>query len=168
MKTKQQKKQAVEKGSAELKKSETVVFTDFTGLSANDMNALRRELKAIGAKLSVMKKRLVRVMFEGHGVSFDPKGYEGQLGVVFSPKDALETAGVVVKFAKQFEKKGFMKILGGFDAKEKALVERATMVRYGSIPSREVLLTQLVGLLISPIRSLVYVLDQKAKKAPTA
>ena len=74
-----------------------MVFTDFTGLTSNEMNALRRELKAIGARLSVMKKRLVRVVFEGHGVSFDPKGYEGQLGVVFSPKDAVETAGLLVE-----------------------------------------------------------------------
>jgi len=164
MKTKKQKKQAVEAGTAELVKSETVVFTDFTGLSANDMNGLRRELRAIGARLSVMKKRLVRVMFEGHGVSFDPKGYEGQLGVVFSPKDAIETASILVKFGKQFEKKKLFKILGGFDAKGKELVERTMMVRYGNIPSREVLLTQLVGLLISPIRSLVFVMNEKAKK----
>jgi large subunit ribosomal protein L10 len=164
MKTKQQKKEAVEAGSAALRGSETVVFTDFTGLTANEMNALRRELKGIGARLSVMKKRLVRVMFEGHGVAFDPKGYEGQLGVVFSPKDAVETAGVVTKFGKPFEKKGIFKILGGFDAKEKSLVERSTMVRYGQIPSREILLGQLVGMLASPIRSLLFVMQEKSKK----
>jgi large subunit ribosomal protein L10 len=165
MKTKAQKAQAVEAGGAALKASETVVFTDFTGLSVNELNALRKTLKAIGATLRVMKKRLVRVMFAGAGVSFDEKQYGGQMGVVFSPKDAVETAGILTKFGKQFEKKGFMKILGGFTAAEKALVDRTTMVRYGSIPPKEVLLTQLVYILSSPIRSLAFVLDQAAKKS---
>lgn len=165
MKTKAQKVQAVKDGAAALSKSETVIFTDFTGLSVNEMNILRKSLTTIGATMRVMKKRLVRVMFKDAGVSFDEKQYEGQMGVVFSPKDAIETAGVLVKFGKPFEKKGFFKILGGFAAAEKALVDRVTMVRYGSIPSKEVLLTQLVYVLSSPIRSLAIVLDQAAKKS---
>ncbi|MEK7512855.1 MAG: hypothetical protein AAB601_01510, partial [Patescibacteria group bacterium] len=83
---------------------------------------------------------------------------------VLTSPDAIETAGTVWKFGKQFKKKGIFAIVGGYDTKVKALIDAGTMQRYGQIPPREVLLTQLVGLLISPIRSLAYVLDQRAKQ----
>ena len=161
-KTKTQKIKAVETGETDLKKSQTVVIGDFTGLTVNDMNIFRKELSVMGAKLSVVKKRLLKLIFEKSGMTFDPKQFAGQTSVVFSPKDIVETAGAVYKFSKS--KKEMFKILGGFEVSEKKFVNALDVKRIGQLPSREVMLGQLVGMLVTPIRQFLYVLDQKSKQ----
>ncbi|MCP6719866.1 MAG: 50S ribosomal protein L10 [Patescibacteria group bacterium] len=160
-KTKDQKNKAVEQGVENLKGSETVVLVDFTGLSVNKLNDFRGQVRAIGGVFRVVKKRLLKFVFEKIGMEFDPKNFEGQTGVVFSPKDVHETASTVYKFSKQ--EKGSLKILGGFNIKDKAFVESAEILSLGQLPSREVLLGQLVGMLSAPLQMLLYVLDQKSK-----
>ncbi len=165
MKTKAQKIKQVAEGIESLKTSKTVVVADFTGLTANDMNAYRKALRAIGTSLRVMKKRLLRVALKEQGIEFDTDQFPGQMGVAFSPADPLEVSGVVYRFSKQFDKAGTFKILGGYSLEDKTFIAGSDMKKLGQLPSREVLLGQLVGMLISPIRSFVYVLDQKAKKS---
>jgi large subunit ribosomal protein L10 len=164
MKTKAQKKQQVELGQQELGKSETVVITDFTGLSANDLNAFRRAVRGIGGKMVVVKKRLLKLVLKDQGLDFEPKDFAGQTGVVFSPKDMVETAGAVHKFGKPFALKNLFKISGGFEVKEKKFVDAETVKRYGELPTREVLLGQLAFMLTVPIKKVLFVLNEKAKK----
>lgn len=161
MSTKAQKKVQIEEGAQELKGSQAVVITDFTGLTANDLNAFRKSLFAMGASMSVVKKRLLKYVFEKEGMTFDPKQFEGQTGVVFSPKDMVETAGAVYQFSKAHE---LMKVRGGFEVGEKKFIPAADVVRMGQLPSKEVLLGQLVYMLGSPIRSFLFVLNEKSKK----
>ncbi len=162
MKTKQQKEEQIKDGSDVLKKSATVVIADFTGLGVNDMNTFRKSLKAIGASMSVMKKRLLKIMLEKEGVSFDRNQFKGQTGVIFSPKDAVESSGLVYAFSKNHE--DTFDILGGYEVLEKRFLLGDEIVALGRLPSRDVLLTQLVGMLASPIRSFLYVLNEKAKQ----
>ncbi len=161
MSTKAQKVTQIAEGAEALKGSQAVVITDFTGLTANDMNAFRKSLFAIGASMTVIKKRLLKYVFEKEGMEFDPKQFEGQTGVVFSPKDMVETAGTVYKFAKTRE---MMKVLGGFEVGEKKFVPATDVVSIGKLPSKEVLLGQLVYMLGTPIRSFMVVLNEKSKK----
>lgn len=160
-KTKQQKIKAIEEGLENLKHSETVILADFTGLTVNEMNAFRRILKAAGIAFKVIKKRLLKLVFEKAGMEFDPSKFEGQTGVVFSARDLVETSGAVYKLSKTKE---IFKILGGFDLKEKRFVDAAEIKKLGGLPSREVLLGQLVGVLSAPLRMLMYVLNEKGRK----
>lgn len=164
-KTKEQKNQAVEQGAENLKSSETVVLVDFTGLSVNKMNDFRKQIRAIGGVFQVVKKRLLKFVFEKGGMEFDPEKFEGQTGVVFSPKDVHETSSAVCKFSKQ--EKGSLKILGGFNVKDKTFVESAEILHLGQLPSREVLLGQLVGVLSAPLKMFMYVLSERAKGSKT-
>lgn len=161
MKTKAQKITQIEEGAKELKTSQTVVITDFTGLTANELNAFRKEVFALGGTMSVIKKRLLKYVFEKEGIDFDPKQFEGQTGVVFSPKDMVETAGTTYRFSKQSK---LLKILGGYEVGEKKFITASDVSRIGQLPSKEVLLGQLVYMLGSPIRSFLYVLNEKSKK----
>ena len=97
------------------------------------------------------------------GIDFEPKELKGQTGVVFGPKDFTETAQMVYKFAKLNEK--FFKITGGFNLAEKKFLDAGMVQMIGSLPGREVLLGQLVFVLSGPIRNLMYVLQERAKKA---
>jgi large subunit ribosomal protein L10 len=164
MRTKTQKQEDVKKGGEVLAKSETVVVTDFTGLSANELNAFRRTVRALGGVVLVMKKRLLKLAFAEKGLEFDPKKFEGQAGVVFSPKDIIETAGAVYKFSKPFAKKNIFKILGGFEVKAKKFFEGSEIKQLGQLPAREVLLGQLAFMLTVPIKKLLFVMNEKSKK----
>ncbi|MFH1162255.1 MAG: 50S ribosomal protein L10 [Candidatus Jorgensenbacteria bacterium] len=161
MKTKAQKQQAVEEGLAGLKGSKTIVIADFTGISTSEMNVLRKALRGIGAAFHVVKKRLLRIIFEKEGIAMDPRELEGQMGVVFSPNDLVETAGVVHRFSRGKE---LLKFLGGVEVKEKKFIEGADVKRIGALPSREVLLGQLAYMLTVPIKKFLFVLSEKSKK----
>ncbi len=159
-KTKQQKIQAVEEGYNDLKNSETVIIADFTGVSVNDLNTFRKSLKEIGAGFRVIKKRLLNIIFKKEELPFEIEKFEGQTGVIFSPKDLIETAGVSYGFSRI---KDSFKILGGFEVKTKKFIEGAEVKAIGQLPSREILLGQLVGMIASPIRFFLYVLSEKSK-----
>ncbi|MEK7464214.1 MAG: 50S ribosomal protein L10 [Patescibacteria group bacterium] len=162
MKTKAQKIEAVKDAVQELKKSETVILVDFTGTSVNKLNELRKLLRTIGAPMQVVKKRLLKIIFGEEKIDFDPKKFQGQTGVVFSPKDVSETASLVYKFTKA--NKDLLKISGGLNVKEKTFWSGAEILAIGKLPSREVLLSQLVGMLSMPIKMFMHVLNERAKK----
>ncbi len=161
MQTKAQKTKAIEEGLKDLKNSESVVFADFTGLKVNDLNAFRKSLKSIGIVFKIVKKRLLKIIFEQEGLEFDGKKFDGQTGVMLSPKDFVETAGVAFKFSRGKET---FKLLGGFDLAKKEFFDGPTVKRIGQLPSREVLLGALLGMLTVPVKKFMYVLNEKAKK----
>ena len=165
MLTKAQKAKYVEKGEALLKDSKVLVFTDFTGVGVEDIGKLRNALKEVGAKFKVIKKTLMRVALKKSGIEFTPEQFDSQVGTIFSERDISEVAGPVYKFGKDKEKQGF-KILGAYDMIAKNFMDAEMVRRIGQLPSREVLLGQLVGMIAFPIKSFLFVLDQKAKKTP--
>jgi len=162
MKTRKQKEEQIEKGLGNLKNSQTVIVADFTGLNVNNMNGLRKSLRVIQASMNVMKKRLLKIMLEKEGMEFDAKKFEGQTGVIFSPKDIIESSGSVYRFSKQ-HKDEFV-ILGGYEVSEKKFVSGDEIMAFGRLPTREVLLGQLVGMFASPIKSFLFVLNEKSKQ----
>lgn len=164
VKTKEQKIKKVEEGIEALEQSATVIFADFSGTKVNDMNALRASLFGLDTRFEVFKKRLFRVILEKKNFDFNPETLDGQLGVVLSPKPIEEIAGVMYKFSKKLKT---FSILGGLELKEKKVLTAEEVVMIGSLPSREVLLAQVVGTMIAPLRGFLYVLNEKSKKAPT-
>ncbi len=126
------------------------------------MNSLRGRVAAISGSVTVMKKRLLKLVLKARGIEMDVKNFEGQVGAVFGKNDLLDISGVVYKFSK--EKKDGLKILGGYNFTDSSFTDEGTVKRLGSLPSKEVLLGQLVGMIASPIRSFLFVLNEKAKK----
>ena len=166
MLTKTQKNKIIEEVQSLAKASKILLFTDFTGTSVQEIKELRKLARDLGAKYKVIKKKLMRVAFEKLGVGFDPEKFESQLGTIFSPKDISEVAGAVYKFSKEVEKKGF-KILGAYDLEKSEFLEGDFVKKIGQLPSRDIILGQLVGVLAAPIKMFMYVLDQKSKMVET-
>ena len=162
MLTRKQKEKVIQEESEGLKGGKTLIFTDFTGLSANEANALRKSLRDLGAKYRVMKKRLLGLVLKEYGVDVERKNLEGQVGLVVSPEGVSETAGKVYAFFK--EHKDRFKLLGGVEMEEKKVLSKSEVEMIGSLPPREVLLGQLVYMLGSPIRKFMFVLNEKSKK----
>jgi len=172
MKSKLQKQEELKKGRELLAGSNTVVFTDFTKVSAENLRKLRSELKKGGANFLVIKKRLLNILLKEKGIDFDVKQFKLSVGTLFSEADAEKVSGPVYKFFAALEvPEGGAKdlwvqhILGGYDLKNKTAVDASQIIFIGKLPPREVLLAQLLGMLASPIKSLLYVLDQKAKRS---
>jgi len=172
MKTKVQKQTELNKAKELLEKSSAVLFADFTKIAAEDVRKLRMELKKNGANLLVIKKRLLSLLFKEKGIDTDLKKFKISIGTIFSPTGAEAVAGPAFKFFSGLEvPEGGDKnmwvshLLGGYDVAAKTPVGVAQIVMIGKLPSREILLAQLLGTISAPIRSLLYVLDQKAKRS---
>lgn len=156
MLTKKQKTEQIEKGQELLKESRSLIFVDFSGKSVEEISVLRRALREAGAKLKVIKKRLMRIVFEKQGIDFNPEQFESQLGTIFAPNEIFEIASPIYKSKIQ--------ILGGYDLSEKNFIDAEKVEFIGKLPSREILLGQLVGMLSAPIKMFMHVLDQKSKQ----
>lgn len=155
MLTKGQKIEKVNESKKLLDGSRSVIFVDFTGKSVKEMEGLRRGLTSLGAKLKVIKKRLLRIALYDKKIEINPAQFESQVGTVFSPKVIQEMAGPVYKSG--------IKIIGGYDLEENTFWDTDKMKMVGQLPPREILLGQLLGMLQAPIRMFLYVLDQKSK-----
>ncbi len=162
MLTKQQKSQQIEESKNMLKQSRILAFVDFSGTNVEDMKKLRRILRDVGAKLKVFKKKLLRIALKDSGFDFNPEQFDLQVGAVFASKDISEIAGLIYKFSKEIKNKNF-KILGSYDLADKNFFDGAMVTRIGQLPSREILLGQLVGMLSAPIKMFMHVLSQKSK-----
>jgi len=158
-----QKGEQLKQGEDILKNNKSLVFVDFSGIGVEDIKSLRRALREVGAKMQVIKKKLLRIAFEKSKIDFNPEQFDSQLGVVFSENQISDIAGPVYKFFKSVEKKGG-KILGAYNLSEKNFFDSAMTIQIGKLPSKEVLLGQFVGLLTMPIKMFMNVLEQKSKQ----
>lgn len=166
--TKAQKVKAVTEGTETLKKNETLIFADFTGVSVAEITKLRRLLREIGGSFKVFKKRLLAIMLKNLGVDLNTKEFEAQMGTVIYPKNISEVASVVYKFSRETAtgaaKKERFKILGGLDLVAKRVLPGAEVKMIGQLPPREVLLGQIMGTISGPLRAFLYVLSEKSKQ----
>ncbi len=171
MKTKAQKGEELAHARELLAKSKGLIFADFTKVTAEDTRKLRRELLPVGAKFLVIKKRLLKIALKEKGIEANLEPYKTSIGTVFSENDLEAAAGPVYRFFKGLEvpegqpKDTWTKhLVGGYDARTNVVVDSAQVIMIGNLPPREVLLAQLLGMLAAPIRSFLYVLDQKSKQ----
>ncbi|TAL72298.1 MAG: 50S ribosomal protein L10 [Burkholderiaceae bacterium] len=139
-------------------KAQTLVMAEYRGITVADMTRLRSSARSNGVTLSVLKNTLARRAVAGSAFEVVSDQMTGPLIYGFSV-DAVAAAKVVADFAKTNEK---LVIRGG------ALSGKALDVngvkQLASIPSKEVLLAQLLGLMQSPISRTARVLAALAEK----
>jgi len=174
MKTKTQKQADVKEAKTQLAKSKALLFADFANMSAEQIRKLRREMRASGASFAVIKKRLLNVMFKEEGIDYDARNLEGSVGTIFA-EGAIDTvSGPLYRTLQNFgtdaktREASVKRILGAYDLEAKAPIEPEMVIRIGTLPPREVLLAQFLGMLAAPVRSFLYVLDQKSKQTVEA
>ena len=139
-------------------KAQTLVMAEYRGITVADMTELRSKARSHGVALSVLKNTLVRRAVAGSNFEIVADQMTGPLVYGFS-EDAIAAAKVVADFAKTNDK---LVIRGGAFA-GKALDVNGVK-ELASIPSKDVLLAQLCGLLMSPISRTAVVLGALAAK----
>ncbi len=167
MKTKVQKNEELAKGRELLGQSHAVLLIDFSKVKTADLKNLRRDLKKSGNPMLVIKKRLLGVLLKEQGVELQGKDFKAPMGAIFAA-NLEQAASFAYKFFNGLEKEKKIegvRLLGGYDMDAKAFMPQKDVVFIGQLPPREILLAQLLGMLAAPIRSFLYVLDQKAKQA---
>jgi len=139
-------------------KAQTLVIAEYRGITVADMTKLRASARSQGVSLSVLKNTLARRAVNGSSFEVLVDQMTGPLIYGFS-EDAVAAAKVVADFAKTNEK---LVIRGGaFGGKA---LDVNGVKQLASITSREVLLAQLCGLLMSPISRTAVVLGALAAK----
>jgi large subunit ribosomal protein L10 len=145
--------------AAQVARSQTLAVAEYRGLTVEHLNALRKQARDKGVYLHVLKNTLARRAFAGTPFEVASESLVGPLIYGFS-EDAVAAAKVITDFAKTNDK---LVIKAGAFA-GKALNPEGVKA-LAAIPSREVLLTQLAGLLQSPIsrfaRAIAAVADQR-------
>ncbi|MDO4706649.1 MAG: 50S ribosomal protein L10 [Comamonadaceae bacterium] len=139
-------------------KSQTLVVAEYRGVTVADLTQLRVKARAQNVNLSVLKNTLARRAVAGSAFEVVADQFTGPLIYGFS-EDAIAAAKVVADFAKTNDK---LVIRGGvYDGKA---LDANGVKELASIPSKEVLLSQLLGLLQSPVSRTARVLAALAEK----
>jgi large subunit ribosomal protein L10 len=153
-----EKQAVIEEVTALAAKAQTLVMAEYRGITVADMTKLRATARSNGVELSVLKNTLARRAVAGSQFEVVGEQMTGPLIYGFSV-DAVAAAKVVADFAKTNDK---LVIRGGAFAGKALDVNGVKQL--ASIPSKEVLLAQLCGLLMSPISRTAVVLGALAKK----
>lgn len=150
-----QKKEEVSKLAAEMKEAKLILLTDYRGINVTDDTTLRRDLRNVGAKYTIIKNNITKRALAECGIEGLEEKLEGPTAVVMSSEDYLEPSKIIYKFSKDNE---YYTIKGGvIDGKVMTAEEIITLAK---LPSRETLLSMLAGALLGNISKVAVALEQ--------
>ncbi|MCM1099912.1 MAG: 50S ribosomal protein L10 [Clostridium sp.] len=153
------KQPIVDEISANVKDAQSVVLVDYRGLTVEQDTQLRKNLREAGVIYKVYKNTYMTRAFKGTDFEALTPYLEGPSAVAISADDATAPARVIAEFAKKADK---LEIKAG--VVEGNVYDAKGMATIASIPSREVLISKLLGSLQSPITNFARVMNQLAEK----
>ena len=161
MVTKADKVNTVNELEADFKNASAVFTTDQLGLSVSQISDLRKKLREHGAKFKIAKNTLIKKAAEGSDFVHLTGDLSGPTAVLFCFDNLdVEPASAVKSFAKENEEKVVFKgaVLDGdvLDADQAKSV--------AGLPSKDVLLSQIAGLLVNIPSSVAYIFVELSKK----
>ena len=149
-----------------IKDAQSVVLVDYRGLTVEEDTALRKQLREAGVNYKVYKNTLMNFAFKGTDFEALAPYLNGPSAIAVSTEDATAPARVIAEFAKKAKN---LEIKAG--VVEGDLYDAKGMQAIASIPSRDVLISKLLGSLQSPMANFARVINQIAEKnggAPAA
>ncbi|MBO5347367.1 MAG: 50S ribosomal protein L10 [Lachnospiraceae bacterium] len=149
-----------------IKDAQSVVLVDYRGLTVEEDTALRKQLREAGVNYKVYKNTLMNFAFKGTDFEALAPYLNGPSAIAVSTEDATAPARVIAEFAKKAKN---LEIKAG--VVEGDLYDAKGMQAIAAIPSRDVLISKLLGSLQSPMANFARVINQIAEKnggAPAA
>ena len=153
------KQPIVEEIKESLKDAKTVVLVDYRGLTVEQDTKLRKALREEGIIYKVYKNTMVKLAIDGTDFDSIKEDLEGPTAVAVSKTDATAAARVLAKFAKE---NPALEIKSGIV--EGTYYDPAGIAELAKIPSKEELLSKLLGSIQSPITNFARVMQQLADK----
>ncbi len=139
--------------------AKAAVLVDYRGLTVEQDTALRKKLREAGVVYKVYKNTYLKMAFEGTDFAQLDSHLEGPTAVAFGTEDATAPARVLAEFAKTADK---LELKAG--VVEGTYYDQKGIAKIATIPSREVLISKLLGSLQSPITNFARVIKQIAEK----
>ncbi|MCR5604217.1 MAG: 50S ribosomal protein L10 [Lachnospiraceae bacterium] len=153
------KKPIVEEIAGNVKDAQSVVLVDYRGLTVEQDTQLRKQLREAGIIYKVYKNTMMNFAFKGTDLESLAPLLEGPSAIAVSKEDATAPARVLAKFAKTAPA---LELKGG--VVEGVFYDANGMADIAKIPSREELLSKLLGSIQSPIANFARVMNQLAEK----
>jgi len=153
------KQPIVEQISAAIKDAKAIVLVDYRGLTVEQDTALRREFREAGVNYKVFKNTMMKRAFEGTDYAQLDAYLDGPSAIAISNDDVTSPARIVAKNQKTMKALEFKA-----GVVEGNLYNDAQLKELADIPSKEVLISRLLGSMQSPIANLARVLNQIAEK----
>ncbi len=141
-----------------LNDSPFIFIADYTGLNVIQFSELRARLDKAGARCSVVKNSYLRLAAKGAGLP-DLGELRGQTAIIIGDKDVAAAAKVLKNFTAEFKKPTIR--TGVVD---RLIVSSEQIQAIADLPSRDVLLSQLLGVLSAPASTLVRLLNEPASQ----
>jgi len=135
-------------------KANAVIFADYKGVTSEEMNLLRRNLRDKKVHVKVAKNNLVRIALKGTPKEQAVEKLAGPTVTLFALGDAVEAAKAIAEYAKKVEA---FSIKDGFLGDQ--VMNEAEIKQLATLPSKEQLLSQLLSVMNGPIRNFVCVLN---------
>ena len=156
----EEKKAIVASLAEKMKNASSGVLVDYKGITVEDDTKLRADMRAQGVEYSVIKNTLIR--FAAKEVGFDAldEVLNGTTAIAISMDDMIAPAKIVADYAKKNE--NVFNIKAGFV--EGRVIDAEEVKKLAATPSKEVLLSKLLGSLKSPVTALAIALNAVVEK----
>ncbi len=160
------KKAAVDALAEKLQGATAAVFVNYKGITVAQDTELRNQFRAAGVEYTVVKNTLTRFAANKIGYNQFDELLNGTTSLACTTGDPIAPARIICEFAKK--NKDLLKIKGGII--EGSVLSAEELNAFGELPSKDALLSQVLGTFLAPITSLAVVLDQicKAQGGDTA
>jgi len=144
---------AVKEIAQDLSSTDVCYFVDYRGLTFKETEQLRARLREAGATLKVVKNTLIRIAAAEAKVEGLEGFLQGPTAIAYCYGDPARVAKILLDFAREKKKTS---VRGA--RLQHLLLDQASVERLATLPSREHLVGQVVGLIAAPLRGLVTVL----------
>jgi len=155
----EEKKQVVAEITEKVNKAQGMVLVDYRGLKVDEVTELRRKCREAGVDYKVYKNTMMRFAFEEAGLEEFNQYLTGPNAIAFGFEDPIQAAKITYEFAKKHKE---LEIKAGIvDGK---IISTAEVENLASLPSKEVLIAQVLGGLNAPIAGFANVLQGTIRK----
>ena len=149
-----EKVKILEAATESLRGARGVYLADFSGMSVEKLSLLRKRCREQQVQFRVIKNTLLKRAFNDRGITELDPFLEGPTGLVFSPGNEMSPAKILADFAREHERPRIKAaVVDGRLFDEKAIAVLATL------PSREVLLSQVLSVFIAPMTQFLAAID---------
>jgi len=149
-----QKEQILQDTSERIRGVRGIYLADFSGMSVEKLSLLRKKCREQKVQFRVIKNTLLKRAFNERGISELDPHLEGPTGLVFSAESEMAPAKILADFAKEHEKPRIKAaVVDGRLFGDKEVAQLA------ALPSREVLMSQLLGTVIAPMTTFLAAIE---------
>lgn len=153
-KTRAQKEEQVKDLTDKLSRAKSVIFADYRGLTMKQLSQLRDQLREQKAEFTITKNTLLERALPISDIRYPISDLQGPTAALFAYDDEISPIKILVKVLKD---SGFGKVKLGFWGKDK--LDEAKILQLATLPTKDELKGQTVGVLVAPLQGIVGVLQ---------